>query len=37
MTTIGFLIMMIATVFALFFAPNIKILVFGEVLCGICP
>ncbi|KAI5460440.1 general substrate transporter [Mariannaea sp. PMI_226] len=35
MTTIGALIMMIAFVFVLFFAPNVKILVLGEVLCGI--
>ncbi|KAL0943010.1 MFS maltose permease [Colletotrichum truncatum] len=35
MTTIGFLIMMIAFIFVLFFAPNVKILVLGEVLCGI--
>uniref|UniRef100_A0A8H7TMV6 Major facilitator superfamily (MFS) profile domain-containing protein n=1 Tax=Bionectria ochroleuca TaxID=29856 RepID=A0A8H7TMV6_BIOOC len=35
MTTIGFLVMMIVTIFALFFAPNIQILVVGEVLCGI--
>ncbi|KAK0390039.1 hypothetical protein NLU13_3612 [Sarocladium strictum] len=35
MTTIASLIMMIAFVFVLFFAPNIKILVLGEVLCGI--
>ncbi|TDZ39123.1 Maltose permease MAL31 [Colletotrichum sidae] len=35
MTTIGFLVMMIATIFVLFFAPNVKILVLGEVLCGI--
>lgn len=34
MTTIGFLIAMIASVFVLFFAPNVKILVVGEVLCG---
>lgn len=34
MTTIGFLVMMIATIFALVFAPNIQILVLGEVLCG---
>lgn len=35
MTTIGSLILMIAFIFVLFFAPNIKILVLGEVLCGI--
>ncbi|KAG9249480.1 sugar porter family MFS transporter [Emericellopsis atlantica] len=34
-TTIGFLYMMIGTIFALFFAPNVQILVLGEVLCGI--
>lgn len=34
MTTVGFLVMMIATVFALFFAPNVQVLVAGEVLCG---
>lgn len=34
MTTIGFLVMMIATIFTLFFAPNVQILVLGEVLCG---
>lgn len=34
MTTIGFLIMMIFTIFALFFAPNVQVLVLGEVLCG---
>ena len=33
-TTIGFLVMMIGTIFALFFAPNIEVLVAGEVLCG---
>ncbi|KAM0425403.1 hypothetical protein ACHAPT_009460 [Fusarium lateritium] len=35
MTTIGALVAMIAFIFVLFFAPNIKILVLGEVLCGI--
>lgn len=35
MTTIGSLVLMIAFIFVLFFAPNIKILVLGEVLCGI--
>ncbi|KAF4988861.1 hypothetical protein FGRMN_9503 [Fusarium graminum] len=35
MTTVGALILMIAFVFVLFFAPNIKILILGEVLCGI--
>ncbi|KAI6087618.1 sugar transporter [Hypoxylon rubiginosum] len=35
MTTIASLIMMIMFVFVLFFAPNIKVLVVGEVLCGI--
>lgn len=34
MTTIASLIMMIMFVFVLFFAPNIKVLVVGEVLCG---
>lgn len=34
MTTVGALVLMIAFVFVLFFAPNIKILVLGEVLCG---
>ncbi|OAQ80460.1 sugar porter (SP) family MFS transporter [Purpureocillium lilacinum] len=34
-TTVGFLIAMIAFVFVLFFAPNVKVLVVGEVLCGI--
>ncbi|KAF4453926.1 putative maltose permease (MalP) [Fusarium austroafricanum] len=34
-TTIGSLVLMIAFVFVLFFAPNVKILVLGEVLCGI--
>jgi SP family general alpha glucoside:H+ symporter-like MFS transporter len=33
-TTIVFLVMMIGTIFALFFAPNIQVLVAGEVLCG---
>ena len=33
-TTLGFLGMMIVTIFALFFAPNIGVLVAGEVLCG---
>jgi SP family general alpha glucoside:H+ symporter-like MFS transporter len=33
-TTLGFLLMMIGTIFALFFAPNIQVLVAGEVLCG---
>ncbi|KAM0347293.1 hypothetical protein ACHAPU_004812 [Fusarium lateritium] len=35
MTTVGALALMIAFVFVLFFAPNIKILILGEVLCGI--
>ncbi|KAL2672120.1 hypothetical protein Neosp_012818 [[Neocosmospora] mangrovei] len=35
MTTIGALVAMIAFIFVLFFAPNVKILVLGEVLCGI--
>lgn len=34
MTTIGSLVLMILFVFVLFFAPNVKILVLGEVLCG---
>lgn len=34
MTTIGALVLMIAFIFVLFFAPNVKILVLGEVLCG---
>lgn len=34
-TTLGFLVMMIATIFVLFFAPNVQVLVAGEVLCGI--
>lgn len=33
-TTILFLIMMLGTIFVLFFAPNIQVLVAGEVLCG---
>ena len=37
MTTIVFLIMMIAFVFVLFFAPNIKVLIVGEILCGKLP
>lgn len=35
MTTIGSLILMIMFIFVLFFAPNIQVLVVGEVLCGI--
>ncbi|KAJ4309659.1 hypothetical protein N0V84_011379 [Fusarium piperis] len=35
MTTIGALVAMIAFIFVLFFAPNVRILVLGEVLCGI--
>lgn len=34
MTTIWSLILMIMFIFVLFFAPNIKVLVVGEVLCG---
>ncbi|KAK1481154.1 sugar porter family MFS transporter [Colletotrichum abscissum] len=34
-TTMGFLVLMIAFIFVLFFAPNVQILVLGEVLCGI--
>lgn len=37
MTTIGSLILMIAFVFVLFFAPNPEVLVVGEVLCGMFP
>jgi MFS family permease len=33
-TTLGFLVMMIGTIFVLFFAPNIQVLIAGEVLCG---
>jgi SP family general alpha glucoside:H+ symporter-like MFS transporter len=33
-TTIGSLIMMICFIFVLFFAPNVQVLVVGEVLCG---
>lgn len=35
MTTIGSLVLMIAFIFVLFFAPNAAVLVAGEVLCGI--
>lgn len=34
-TMIGALISMIAFIFVLFFAPNVQVLVLGEVLCGI--
>ncbi|KAJ9497583.1 hypothetical protein H2202_007007 [Exophiala xenobiotica] len=34
MTTIGSLVLMICFIFVLFFAPNIKVLVVGEILCG---
>lgn len=34
MTTIGSLILMICFIFVLFFAPNVQVLVVGEVLCG---
>ncbi|RYP80610.1 hypothetical protein DL770_006158 [Monosporascus sp. CRB-9-2] len=34
-TTIGNLVLMIAFIFVLFFAPNVQVLVMGEVLCGI--
>lgn len=34
MTTIGSLIMMICFIFVLFFAPNVQVLVVGEILCG---
>lgn len=33
-TTIGMLIAMICFIFVLFFAPNVKVLVVGEILCG---
>jgi len=33
-TTMASLVLMIAFIFVLFFAPNVKILVLGEVLCG---
>ncbi|EFQ31433.1 sugar porter family MFS transporter [Colletotrichum graminicola] len=35
LTTMGFLVLMIAFIFVLFFVPNVQILVLGEVLCGI--
>ncbi|KAK1980359.1 sugar porter family MFS transporter [Colletotrichum cereale] len=35
LTTMAFLVLMIAFVFVLFFAPNVQVLVLGEVLCGI--
>ncbi|KAK1964399.1 alpha glucoside transporter [Colletotrichum sublineola] len=35
LTTMGFLMLMIAFIFVLFFAPNVQVLVLGEVLCGI--
>lgn len=34
MTTIGSLIFMICFIFVLVFAPNLKVLVVGEILCG---
>lgn len=34
MTTIGSLIFMICFIFILVFAPNLKVLVVGEILCG---
>ncbi|KAL2132151.1 hypothetical protein VTI74DRAFT_4157 [Chaetomium olivicolor] len=34
-TTIGSLILMICFIFVLFFAPNVQVLVVGEILCGI--
>lgn len=34
-TTIVSLLLMIAFIFVLFFAPNVKVLVVGEILCGI--
>lgn len=33
-TTIGSLVLMIAFIFVLFFAPDVRVLVLGEVLCG---
>ena len=33
-TTIASLGLMIAFIFVLFFAPNVKVLVIGEILCG---
>ncbi len=36
MTTIGSLVLMICFIFVLFFAPNVKVLVVGEILCGKC-
>ena len=35
MTTIASLVLMICFIFVLFFAPNVKILVLGEILCGL--
>ncbi|KAI1497748.1 general substrate transporter [Biscogniauxia marginata] len=35
MTTVGSLILIVLFVFVLFFAPNVQILVVGEILCGI--
>ncbi|KAI5856768.1 sugar transporter [Durotheca rogersii] len=35
MTTIASLILMIMFIFVLFFAPNVQVLVVGEVLCGV--
>lgn len=37
MTTIGSLVLMIAFVFILFFAPSAPVLVVGEILCGMTP
>ncbi|KAH6660875.1 general substrate transporter [Truncatella angustata] len=34
-TTMGSLLLIIAFVFVLFFAPNVQVLVVGEILCGI--
>jgi hypothetical protein len=34
---IGSLLMMIGTIFILFFAPNIQVLLAGEILCGESP
>lgn len=33
---LGSLTAMIAFIFVLFFAPNVKILLLGEILCGMC-
>lgn len=31
---IGSLLMMIGTIFILFFAPNVQVLLVGEIFCG---